>query len=99
MSFPSQNSLVTVDKESKTYRFNYEYYLMKHLSHFVLPDARMLENDGAYTNALLFENVDGSIVVLLQNDEKEDKQIALHLEDKTYFVNVLADSFSSIVIE
>jgi glucosylceramidase len=31
----AQNSLVTVDRESKTFRYNFEYYLLKHLSHFV----------------------------------------------------------------
>ena len=29
----AQNSLVTVDTEAKTFRYNFEYYLLKHLSH------------------------------------------------------------------
>ena len=31
----AQNSLVTVDTEAKTFRYNFEYYLLKHLTHFV----------------------------------------------------------------
>ena len=31
----AQNSLVTVDTDAKTFKYNYEYYLIKHFSHFV----------------------------------------------------------------
>lgn len=37
-----QNSLITVDAAARSYKFNQEYYLMKHVSHFVLPGARRL---------------------------------------------------------
>ena len=37
--FWRQNSLVSVDKDTKTYRYTPEYYLMKQLSHFVQPGA------------------------------------------------------------
>jgi glucosylceramidase len=33
----AQNSLVSVDTAAKTFKYNYEYYLMKHLSRFVKP--------------------------------------------------------------
>ncbi len=38
----AQNSLVTVDTTAKTFAYNHEYYLMKHVSHFVRPGARVL---------------------------------------------------------
>ncbi|RKR08951.1 glucosylceramidase [Flavobacterium sp. 90] len=38
-----QNSLLSIDASNKTYKWNNEYYLMKHLSHFVKPGSRMLE--------------------------------------------------------
>jgi len=31
----AQNALVSVDTEAKTFRFNHDYYLLKHLTHFV----------------------------------------------------------------
>lgn len=43
----TQNSLVTVDAENKTYTYNHEYYLMKHLSHYVKPGATLLQTSSA----------------------------------------------------
>ncbi len=40
-----QNSLVTVDEENNTYSFNNDYYLMKHVSHFVKPGAKLIKTD------------------------------------------------------
>ena len=31
----AQNALVSVDSAAKTYRYNHDYYLLKHLTHFV----------------------------------------------------------------
>jgi glucosylceramidase len=38
----AQNFLVTIDSEAKTFKYNYDYYLMKHFSGFVQPGARRL---------------------------------------------------------
>src|SRR2546425_13142052 len=54
----AQNSLVTVDTTAKTFVYNHEYYLMKHVSHFVRPGARVLETSSynGYENQLAFAN-------------------------------------------
>jgi glucosylceramidase len=62
-----QNSLVSVDTVKKTYQYNYEYFLMKHLSYFVKPQARLLKTSGQFNNLLAFINPDKSIVIMLQN--------------------------------
>ena len=56
-----QNSLVVVDPQTKSYRYTPEYYVMKHVSHYVQPGAYKLETEGAYTNLLAFRNPDNSI--------------------------------------
>lgn len=43
----TQNSLVTVDSQNKTYQWNPEFYLMKHFSHYVQPGAVLLETSSA----------------------------------------------------
>ena len=50
-----QNSLVVVDTLTKKYRYSYEYYLMKHLSHFVKPDAQKVQTAGPFDNIIAFE--------------------------------------------
>lgn len=37
-----QNSLITINAEKKTFKFTPEFYLMKHLSHFVQPGAHLI---------------------------------------------------------
>ena len=66
----AQNSLVTVDVEAQKFEYNYEYYLMKHLSGFVQPGARRLQTMSwsGYENLLAFSNPDNSLVVVVQND-------------------------------
>jgi hypothetical protein len=39
----AQNSLVSVDDAAKSFRYNHDYYLMKHLSHFVEVRAKRVE--------------------------------------------------------
>ncbi|MEN2398951.1 glycoside hydrolase family 30 protein [Flavobacterium sp. MC2016-06] len=39
----TQNSLVTVDAQNKTYHWNPEFYVMKHFSHYVQPGAVLLQ--------------------------------------------------------
>lgn len=61
-----QNSLLTVDKATGAYRYNPEFYVMKHFSQYVQPGAVRLETKGHWTsNALVFENPDKSLVVVV----------------------------------
>ena len=82
-----QNSLVTVDKDKKTFRHTPEYYVLKHASHFVRPGAKVLDIQGGYEDALAFLNPDGRIVLLLANQEDVSKTVGVSvraLEDKPY---------------
>jgi glucosylceramidase len=63
-----QNSLVSVDMASRTFRFTHDFYLFKHLSHFVDVGAHRLETSGTCDDALAFRNPDGTLVALLRNE-------------------------------
>lgn len=72
----TQNSLVAVDTVANSFRYTYEYYVIKHASHYILPGAVRLavglgggEGDvgDALAGVLAFRNTDGSYVVLLRN--------------------------------
>ena len=54
-----QNSLITVDPAQATFRYNPEFYLLKHASHFVLTGAQRLDTDGTFDDLLAFRNRDG----------------------------------------
>ena len=96
----AQNSLVTVDTDAKTFAYTHEYYLMKHLSHYVRPGARYVETSSwtGYENQLAFVNPDGSIVVIIQNDMSEPMTVGLRIGASTVTPTLPADSFSTILV-
>ncbi|HEY4327799.1 MAG TPA: glycoside hydrolase family 30 beta sandwich domain-containing protein [Mucilaginibacter sp.] len=93
-----QNSLVSVDTVTKKFSYNHEYYLLKHLSHYVKPGAKLLTISGELNNMLAFKNPDNSIVVVIQNDTDADKTVTLKLGDKTIAPVLKADSFNTLLV-
>jgi glucosylceramidase len=93
-----QNSLITVDTKSGNYRFNHEYYLMRHLSGFVRTGARRLATDSflGFENQLAFRNPDGSIVIVIQNEMAEPQLVRMKIGEKQLNVTLPADSFNTI---
>ena len=96
----AQNSLVTVDAESQTFTYNYEFYLLKHLSGFVRPDARRLTTMSwtGYENLLAFSNSDNSVVVVVQNDLCEELPLRFKIGEEVIAATLPADSFNTFVV-
>ncbi len=94
-----QNSLVVVDTVNKSYKYNYEYYLMKHLSHFVKPGAKRVTTTGEFNNLLAFVNPDKSVVVVAQNEGEGDKELRIKVGNKTFNPLLKANIFNTFFIE
>jgi glucosylceramidase len=96
----AQNSLVTVDAEQGTYTWNPEYYLLKHVSHFVSPGARVVPTASwtGYENQVAFTNSDGRTVVVLQNDMSEPMPVRVQVGGTAVAPVLPPDSFSTIVL-
>lgn len=92
----SQNMMIAIDKQTGEITYNPEYYLMKHLSHFVLPGARLLKTSGGKDH-LAFENPDGEIVLILFNLDGINKRIILDMDGVSAGIEVKANSINSIV--
>ena len=97
----TQNSLVTIDTATRTYKYNYEYYLLKHLSHFVNPGGRRLDTFTltGYENLLSFLNPDESVVVLMQNDLCQELPVRIKIGGKVICATLQADSFNTFVVQ
>ena len=95
----AQNSLVVVDPATKTFVFTPEYYMMKHLSHFVQPGAYKVETNGTFTNLLAFRNPDNSIVVALANEGNDERVVSIQIGDRVYQPRLSAHSVSTIQID
>ena len=93
-----QNSLISVDQQKKSFVYNFEYYLIKHVSHYVKPGARLLETSGLNNNVLAFINPNGSVVIVLRNEDKTDKKIIIKIDNKEIRPVLNADSFNTFII-
>ncbi len=91
-----QNSLVSVDGAAKSFRYNHDYYLMKHLSHFVEVGAKRVETTGTCDDALGFVNPDGTLVVLLRNAAQHEQFVDVRAGGKVATVKLLPDSISTV---
>jgi len=92
----SQNSLVTVDKVNKTYKYTYEYYLLKHVSHYVLPGAKLLPVNGESSDMLSFQNKDGSFVLIIYNVDDIEKKYNIKMGERLISILVQPNSINTI---
>ena len=93
-----QNSLISVDYETGTFRRNYEFYEMKHISGYVKPGAVYLGTSGSMEEAMAFRNPDGSIVVLVAEKTGKPRDLTIKAGPRAVKVNIPAYSVSTIVI-
>lgn len=96
----AQNSFVSVDEVKGTYSFTPDYYVFKHLSHFVRPGAKRIEAASytGYDNMLAFQNADGRIIVAMQNDLSSDLPVQAVIGGRTLTATLPADSFNTFAI-
>ena len=92
-----QNSMITIDSQSKTVKYNPEFYLMKHLSAFVEPGAKYLSIEKGNENILAFKNT-GSVIVLCYNPG-DAKEVAFQVDDQLFTVQMAAKSFNTFKIK
>jgi glucosylceramidase len=95
-----QNSLVSVDTTAKTFAYNHDYYLMKHLTHFVDVGARRVETSGTCDDALAFVNPSGGgVVVLLRNAHGYEQLVQLQVGEQSSTVKLAADSIATVTFK
>lgn len=93
-----QNSLISVNSAAKTYKYNYDYYVLKHLSHYVKPGAKLLPASGNFANLLAFINPDTSVVVVMQNDKPVQDTVNIKIGNEIISAVMEPDSFNSFLI-
>lgn len=91
-----QNSMIVIDSESKEVTYNDEFYLFKHLSHFVQPGAHFLKSEGE--NHLAFELNDGRIMLMVYNPEDNEKTIRVKIGEANFLVNMQPTSINSVLV-
>jgi glucosylceramidase len=93
-----QNSLIVVDTIKNTFRYSYEYYLMKHLSHYVKPGAKKIRTSGVFSDLLVFENPDKSIAIVIYNTENRERTINIRINNKTLSPTLKRQTINTILV-
>lgn len=93
-----QNSLVSVNIAEKTFRYNHDYYLLKHLTHFVEVGARAVKTAGTCDDVLAFANPDGALVVLLRNEVASSRLVQVQTRSQVFAVELSPDSISTLSV-
>ncbi|MBQ0116193.1 MAG: glycosyl hydrolase family 30 [Bacteroidales bacterium] len=94
-----QNALISVDPDKQTVTYNPEFYLMKHLCHWINPGAARLATDTDRDDMLAFVNADGSRVVVMVNKTGDERKIAVEVDGKYINASLQPHSFHTIFIK
>ena len=94
-----QNALVTVDTAARTYRYNHDYYLLKHLTHFVEVGAKSIATKGTCDDAIAFVNPDSSVVALVRNQQSQAQIVQISLAGTSLALELAPDSVTTVSIK
>jgi glucosylceramidase len=93
----TQNSLVNINRKTGQITRNDEYYLMKHLSHFVQGGSHLLKTDDD-SNVLAFKNSSGKIVLVAYNPENTAVEKTILVENQKITIRLREKSINTIVL-
>jgi glucosylceramidase len=91
---------VIVDQEKDDVYFTPLYYIMKHFSKYIRPEAKRIawKMDDEDIMCTALENKDGSIVVVLFNTTLSTKNVSIKLNGKTITTTLDKEAIQTIVI-
>ncbi len=92
-----QNSMVIINRETKAVTYTDEYYLMKHLSHYMTTGAKLLATN-VEKDCLAFDLGDGRILVHLVNKEEAAKTTSFSVNGKGCEVTMQPKSINTFVL-
>ncbi|WP_090094240.1 glycoside hydrolase family 30 protein [Clostridium uliginosum] len=95
-----QNTMITINPETKEVVYEPEFYVMKHFSHFIKPGAKRIVTKGHWTsNSIVFENPNGEIVVVVGNAMDNDREFTFKYKDVSFSTIIKVHSVNTFCIE
>jgi len=93
-----QNSMITVDPDTRHVAYNPEFFVMKHFSRYIQPGARRVVLKGPWTgNAVAFENPDRSTTLVIKNPSTASSGLRVFLAGSTQEFDLPPLSISTIL--
>lgn len=95
----NQNSMITIEPDSKEVSYNPEFFLMKHFSRFIKRGAVRIGLEGQWSsNTLAFRNPDGQLVIVVANPFTDEKELVIKNNTDTYSFKLKEKSFNTIIL-
>ena len=92
--------MITVDATRQTVIYNPEFYVMKHLAHFVPPGSVRVDLQGPWSgNALAFQTPQRSTVVVCANPFSEQVEVVIDVASDRFLFRLDAHSFNTVVLD
>jgi glucosylceramidase len=93
-----QNAMITIDTVSHAVAYNPQYYVVKHFSYYVRPNAKKITTAGNFADQVSFQNPDGSIVVVLSNATTSATPVSITFGSNMINVTLPPSSFTTAVV-
>lgn len=96
----AQNSLLSVNRANRTWCWNHEFYLLKHLAGLVRPGAVRIPAISwtGYEDVLAFRNRDGSLAIMAHNPGGTPMPLRIGIGASVLETRLPADAFASILL-
>jgi glucosylceramidase len=94
-----QSAMISVDRATHAVSYNPQFFLVKHISHYVRPAAYRLETKGVFDDALAFVNADGARVVVLFNPERAVRAIRIKVGSALVRLTLDPRSFNTLILK
>ncbi len=92
-----QNSLITIDSNTKNIILNPEYFLFKHFSYFIMPGSSKVLTKGKYSDILAFVTPDNNLIIIAANVSQIPKLIRIKVGNKIIETVISKNSINSFV--
>lgn len=93
-----QNGLLHLDINKGVAYYTPEFYAYKHYSHFICDGTRILHKNSEQPLVLAAERPDGTIIVVVGNENASERSLTFSVDDKYMSVKVPANSYNTFVI-
>lgn len=95
-----QNTMITIDPETKEVQYEPEFYIMKHFSNFVKPSAKRILAKGHWSsNSVIFKNPDDEIIAIVGNAMDNDREFTFKYEDVSFSTIIKAHSINTFCVQ
>jgi glucosylceramidase len=93
-----QNSMISINRQTRQITRNPEFYLIRHFSQFVEPGAVKLNLSGTSDQVLAFKNPDGRLVLIMGNNTLEPVEKVVMIGKDQFKLKLEPKSFNTLKI-